>query len=87
LTKEYITRLNNIASSLDDEYFYLKDLGDADINKSGVMLFFSQDRAISALAFSGDRGALYSAIESIYYASAAAHDADELFYKLIIFLI
>ena len=72
--------LEQLISQLDEKYFSL--LAKAEANpriKIDYLRWFSQARAVSALAFAGYEDSLMAALEAIYEASVTVDDATEIY--------
>lgn len=75
LSIEQVSELEGLAGELDEEYFNLHDSQPEEIELNPQALhFFSQARAVSALAFAGKDDSIESTAEAIYEAASAIDD-------------
>jgi len=75
LSIEQVSKLECLVAQLDEEYFNLQDIQNEDMQLNPQALhFFSQARAVSALACAGGDDSIESATEAIYEAASAIED-------------
>jgi len=80
LSNQRVSELNDLAGRLDERYFDLQDQDELNLDlQVKALYFFSQARAITAVAFAGGADALTAAMEAIYEAlMAVADDGHEI---------
>jgi hypothetical protein len=79
LSSKEVEKLERLADELDDKYFKVQDEPETYCELGAdALVFFSQARAVSALALWGKGDSLLSSCESIYESMAAVSDGDAL---------
>ena len=87
LTTEQVSRLDDLAAQLDEQYFDLQDsMGEGQSSDVKVLQLFSQARAVSALSLAGGEDSLMAAAEAIYEASSAVDDGSHIFRSVLLVL-
>ncbi|WP_349811515.1 hypothetical protein ABQ179_001780 [Xanthomonas dyei] len=82
-----LSQLNKIVEELDEKYFLAQETSEDNSETDGdYIIFFSQARAVSSLAFAGEEDSLFFSCESIYEALMAVENRDLLVESILLAL-